>query len=293
MDQDQLKEFKEFLEKTKQVNSLTQYRYGNWIKDLDLQRLVSEGQTYLNQYVQSKGNHSQVRGAVLNLLEYTRLNKELDMPPKASGRENKRIIRSIAEVEIQSVRDYLYAKSFKKGLIFDLIYQGALRRFEIPTIRINSFKWLEWIEDPTTPCHLVIKGKGDKDRTVLINSETMLKLYGRYYEKYGLGNMKRMELFANSPHLIFTKSSGKPINEWDVWHVVNRGSLEAIGRNIRTHELRHARATELEKKGVQIRDIKSYLGHSSLATTEIYLHRAESESLEAIKKKLSSNNKNL
>jgi integrase len=254
--------------------SIEQYLY--YYKKLD-QAKISD-QEYVNQFIQSWNNNPIVRGMMLNLLEFRKLNKIIDMPPKKSGSPKKRIIRDISDEEINALRDYLYDKSFKRGLIFDLIYQGALRRVEIPTIRINSFRWKEFIENfkkgIKKPCHLIILGKRDKERTVLINFETALNIFLYYEAKYQFKNDDEINAFANSPSLVFGK-----ISEWYVWDVVHQGSRRCLGRDIRTHELRHARATELERMGVPIKDIKIYLGHSNLATTEIYLHTSEKESI--------------
>ena len=217
----------------------------------------------------------------MSFFEMTGLNRTFEMPPKRTGAVKQRIIRDISNNEIDTLRMHLYSKSFRKGLIFDLLYQGALRRAEVPTIKLNSFKWLEWIENVNDFCKLIIKGKRDKERIVLINPETAERIFNHYNRKYNFENMEQITTFANSPSLLFT-IDGKQISEWYVWNVVHTGSHQILSRDIRTHELRHCRATELEKMGVPIRDIKNYLGHSSLATTEIYLHRSEKESIETI-----------
>jgi site-specific recombinase XerD len=125
-------------------------------------------------------------------------------------------------------------------------------------------------------------GKGNKERIVLINPETAERIFEHYRKKYQLESIDKIMEFSNSQSLLFT-TNGKQISEWYVWEIIHTGSKKILGREIRTHELRHARATELEKMGVPIIDIKYYLGHSSVATTEIYLHKAERESIENIK----------
>ena len=271
MDQEQ-ENFIAYLSLTKGLmdRSIEQYIY--YYKKLDQARISD--QDYVNQFIQEWHNNPIVRGMMLNLLEFKKLNKIIDMPPKKTGSEKKRIIRDVSDQEIHAMRDYLYDKSFKKGLIFDMIYQGALRRSEIPTIRLNSFQWKQWLNNTNKPCHLIILGKRDKERTVLINPETAQKIFLHYDEKYDLSIEDNLTNFSNSPSLIFGK-----ISERYVWDVVHKGSKRCLGRDIRTHELRHARATELEKMGVPIKDIKVYLGHSNLATTEIYLHTSEKESI--------------
>lgn len=273
-----MQEYLMFLINTKKVNELTQYRYCMWMKDFEMSKI---SQDYINEYVQSKGNHSQIRGAMLSFFEMLGLHKIYDMPPKASGRKKKRIIKDVSLGEVRMVSDYLHRISLMKGLIFDLAYQGALRRFEVPTIQLNSFKWIEWLDDITKPCRLIIQGKGDKDRTVLINPTTAERIFEYYRKKYELNNIEKILMFANSPDLLFLHK-GKQMTEFMVWKIIRNGSVQALGRKIRTHELRHARATELERMGVPIKDIKNYLGHSSLATTEIYLHTSEQESIENI-----------
>jgi len=75
----------------------------------------------------------------------------------------------------------------------------------------------------------------------------------------------------------------KHINEKTIYMIARNGAEKSIGRSIRTHEIRHARATYLEDHGAGVRDIQKYLGHGDLKTTEIYLHTDEARSLDRIK----------
>lgn len=274
-------EFGQYLALTKGLCDRTLEHYLGYFRLIDLSSLPH--QEYIDAFLQMHNNNSVVRGMMLNLLRFKGLHKTLEIPPAPTGRTKKRIARSISSEEIELLREGLYSQSFMKGLIFELTYQGALRRVEIPTIRINSFQWNDWIKNPNKLCKLIIIGKGDKERTVLINPETAQKILNHYAEKYPDITIASL---TNSDQLIFANTHGKPISERIVYWIVKRGSKRFIGRDVRTHELRHCRATELERLGVQIRDIKNYLGHSNLATTEIYLHKSESESLDAIQEKL-------
>lgn len=265
------------------MKSVKDYIY--WIKDLGPTKL---SQPYINQFLQDRGNNSGVRGCMINFLEFAGMKKEFDMPSNITGRKKQRIIRDISRDEIDLLRNFLYRHSFKRGLIFDLLYQGALRRGEVPTIKLNSFKWMEWLDKLESPCELIVLGKGDKERVVLINPETAERIFNHYNAKYNFKNLDEIRAFANSPSLLFT-TEGKQISEWYVWNVIHAGSQKALGRDVRTHELRHCRATELERIGIPVRDIKNYLGHSSLATTEGYLHRSEKESIENIGRILQKN----
>lgn len=281
MDDTDLMEFGAYLSNIKRLGNRTLHEYLFYARLIDLDLLGH--QEYVDAFILSHKNNSVVRGMMLNLLRYKSLHKKIDMPERATGTTKKRLIRPISKEEINIISKGLHSNSFKHGLIFDLIYQGALRRAEIPTIRINSFQWLGWLEDTSDFCKLIVLGKGDKERTVLINPKTAQSIFDFYASK--LPNID-LSTFINSRELLFKSPNGDQLTEKIVYDVVKRGSRKYLGRDMRTHELRHARATELEKQGINIKDIKNYLGHANLTTTEMYLHRSESESLEAIRSKL-------
>ena len=276
--------FGEYLDGTKRLGSRTLSLYLNYYRMIDLDLLPK--QEYVHAFIQDHKNNPVVRAMMLNLLRFKGLHKTIELPDRATGRTKRRLIRSISTDEIEALSRGLHQESFKKGLIFDLIYQGALRRVEIPTIRINSFQWIAWSNNPNGFCKLIVIGKGDKERSVWINSSTAQKIMEFYQAK--IPNLSLPE-FANMQDLLFSTQSGDQLTEFMVYDVVKNGSKKYLGRDIRTHELRHARATELERMGVQPKDIKNYLGHSTLATTELYLHRSESESLDAIRNQLNKN----
>ena len=62
-------------------------------------------------------------------------------------------------------------------------------------------------------------------------------------------------------------------------------SKKAIGREIKTHALRSAKATDLDKNGVGITKIRDYLGHADISTTSIYLRPSHKEMVSEIKEK--------
>jgi len=69
----------------------------------------------------------------------------------------------------------------------------------------------------------------------------------------------------------------------DTWRRLWQKAIEASGVDWspRTHDLRHANATLLLKNGVDIHEVKARLGHSSIRTTERYLHRVKSQTSKA------------
>ena len=69
----------------------------------------------------------------------------------------------------------------------------------------------------------------------------------------------------------------------DVWRTTwNRAIAKSgIGWSPRTHDLRHANATQLLKNGVDVHEVKERLGHRSIKTTERYLHRLRNQQSKA------------
>jgi len=69
----------------------------------------------------------------------------------------------------------------------------------------------------------------------------------------------------------------------DVWRTTWNKAIakSAIGWFPRTHDLRHANATQLLKNGVDVHEVKERLGHQSIKTTERYLHRLRSHQSKA------------
>jgi len=166
--------------------------------------------------------------------------------------------------------------------MIELIYYGALRRFEVCTIKYNGIGWDEWFDDPSQFCEVKVMGKGRKERIILIpphSVETIIDFQFKNGQLYP--NIQPMEVLKTLKSLDGTLF--KPINERIIYGKVRAYAEKSLNRSIRTHQLRHARATHLEEKGVPIRDIQNYLGHSKLQTTEIYLHATQKQSLQRIR----------
>ena len=248
----------------------------------------SLSQEYINNFILDHHNTTIVRAFIKHYLIYQGVPDSFRLPQRASGKKPQRIVRSISEKELKIVSEYFHNSSFTKGLLFDMLYQGAMRRVEIITIRLGSFFWKEWFEEMNNFCRLVILGKGKKQRIVLINPETANSIFNHFKDEHNLDTEDKIMTFFknNKDALLFSTEEGKEMTEKQIYDIIKKLSFKAIQRDIRPHELRHCRATELEKRGVSLRDIRSYLGHTKLATTEIYLHKSGEESLDAIEEKL-------
>lgn len=234
-----------------------------------------------------KINNSISRAFIKSLLEFLDMSDKFKLPPKPIGKKKKRIIRKLTNNQIKDIRETAYHENKILGFLFDFIYYGALRRSEVSKIMINSLNWGVWADDIDKPCEMIIKlGKGNKDRIVLIPSNVVSNFLEFYMKKANINPTDMREFvstLSNTSKPIFKKRNGSALNGWKVWKVIKRLSNKAIGIEIRPHEIRHARATYLERSGMSIRSIQHYLGHSTPQITETYLHTTTKQSLKKVK----------
>jgi integrase/recombinase XerC len=110
-------------------------------------------------------------------------------------------------------------------------------------------------------------GKGSKERIVPLGQPAIAALDNWI-------NNARSELASQSSgSAVFIGSRGKRIDQRVARSVVYQ-AMEAIGsdKKFGPHTLRHSAATHLLEGGADLRTVQEILGHSSLATTQIYTH---------------------
>ncbi len=200
--------------------------------------------------------------------------KELDspklkrsMPKYLSLDEAKRLLGAVHGRD--SVRDLC---------IITLFLNCGMRLSELANINIKDMK-----EDTIT-----IIGKGNKERTIYLNSACMASIanYLRVRPSDGLCDKDRDALFVSNQH---RRMSIKTIQHL-VKKYLNLAGLDTTKYS--THKLRHTAATLLYRYGeVDIRILQEILGHKNMSTTEIYTHLDNQQLRQAVQKHpLSENN---
>jgi len=112
----------------------------------------------------------------------------------------------------------------------------------------------------------VRSGKGDKDREVVLEEKSRASI-DRYLTERALAGIGSPLLF--------------PVGTVTVERIIRRAAKDAgIPRRVTPHMLRHTLATALLSRGCDIRYIQKLLGHSSVATTQIYTH-VDTQALQA------------
>ena len=141
--------------------------------------------------------------------------------------------------------------------MIEVLYATGIRVSEICGLDLRSID-----ESRNT---LQVMGKGSKERVVPIGIPALNAL--RHYLK-----VARLELVGEkSGSAVFLGSRGSRIDQRTVREVVYQ-AMSAVGSKMGPHGLRHTAATHLLEGGADLRTVQEILGHSSLATTQIYTH---------------------
>ena len=134
-----------------------------------------------------------------------------------------------------------------------LIANTGIRREEITNLKLRNLDLVNG--------ELKLIGKGDKERTVLLN-DVAIKVIKDYLK------IREKHKFANSPYIFLTERSEK-LNKDTVNYIFN--SYCDGGCKVRVHSLRHHMATSAIEQGVlTLPELQNQLGHSNLNTVGIY-----------------------
>ena len=145
----------------------------------------------------------------------------------------------------------------RDSAMLEVAYSTGMRASEVCGLRFESL-------DLET--RLVrIRGKGGKERIVPVGSHAVRSL-DRYV------NRSRPEFLSDSPTpYIFLNYRGGPLSRISFWKMLKKyAAMAGLPADVTPHTLRHSFATHLVEGGADLRAVQELLGHSSIATTQIY-----------------------
>ncbi len=148
--------------------------------------------------------------------------------------------------------------------ILELLYSSGLRVSELIGLNRDHVN--------TTRREFTVRGKGQKDRPVFISKSaaTQLELYLRARTDSLIPLFLSYSRNTQAPS---TSGDYRRLNQRSVQRMVAKyARLAGITKHVSPHTMRHSFATDLLMNGADIRSVQSMLGHSSIATTQVYTH---------------------
>ena len=177
-------------------------------------------------------------------------------PPKAPRRLPKAI--TVAQVE-----DLLNAVSgddpvaVRDRAILELLYATGARITEVVSLDLDD------LVDPTL---LRVLGKGSKERIVPVGRFAQSAL-----EAYLVRTRPLLAVNGKGTPALFLNQRGGRLSRQSAWQIIHDAAETAnLPGEISPHTLRHSFATHLLEGGADVRVVQELLGHSSVATTQIY-----------------------
>ena len=147
--------------------------------------------------------------------------------------------------------------------MLELMYSSGLRVSELVGLQLNQVN---------TRLGLVrLVGKGSKERVVPVGEEAL-----HWLQRYLQRARPALQATGAINDALFLSSRGTAITRQAFWQNIKKHLLTAGVKTVFSpHSLRHAFATHLLNHGADLRTLQMLLGHSSLSTTQIYTHIAQ------------------
>ncbi|WP_034259096.1 tyrosine-type recombinase/integrase [Altibacter lentus] len=193
--------------------------------------------------------------------------KQIEINPLLKHRAlktSKKLQVPFSEKEVTQVLDALETANDFEGvrnkLMVELFYSTGMRRTELVHIKLKNIS--------ATEKNLKVLGKRNKERIIPLLPSVCLTLsnYLRYREQLE---------HISDPEYLFLSVKGVKIYETLVYRIINSYFSKASEKVKRSpHILRHSFATHLLNEGADLNAVKELLGHSSLASTQVYTHNS-------------------
>lgn len=155
-------------------------------------------------------------------------------------------------------------------LILQLFYNTGIRQAELLNLKESQID--------KSNSNLKVLGKGNKERILPVSSNLM-ELLQQYMDA------KRSQFNQFDSELLLVNMKGRKLYPKYVYNVVKKylSGVTTIDKRS-PHVLRHSFATHLMNGGAELNAVKELLGHSSLASTQVYTHNSIRKLQEIYKK---------
>ena len=179
----------------------------------------------------------------------------------------KKLQVPFSEKEIEDVLEILKEEDsflgLRNKLIVELFYSTGMRRGELVNLKLND------ISDSQKT--IKVLGKRNKERIIPLLPSALNTIASYIDYRKSLSSIKDV-------HYLLLTEKGAKVYETLVYRVINNYFSKASEKVKKSpHILRHSFATHLLNEGADIKSVKELLGHSSLASTQIYANNSISK----------------
>lgn len=182
---------------------------------------------------------------------HTKFREPIQLPKTIPLNTIERLLTTIYSYHRTAKTDYSRRSSLQAIAIIELLFATGIRISELCSIETDD------IDLANTS--IKINGKGKKERLLHVGNAACISALSNYRHEF------EEEISASG--LFF------PISDQGARRMIRKYcSLADIEMHITPHMFRHTFATSLLEADVDIRYIQEFLGHSSIAITEIYTH---------------------
>jgi integrase/recombinase XerD len=169
----------------------------------------------------------------------------------------------LSYIEIEAIvtqPDITRPDGLRNRALLEMLYACGLRASEAGTVQQRDILWEAEV--------VRIFGKGSKERVIPCGT-TALHWIAEYqrtarplWSKPG----------GKSDDALFLNQRGGALSRMSVWNIVHDSAVQAGVNDVHPHLFRHSFATHLLEGGANLRAVQEMLGHSDIATTQIYTH---------------------
>ena len=277
--------FREYLQLEKNYSPHTVLAYWN-----DIVSFESFNSLHFEQHDIDQANYSQIRSWIVSLVDahvsnvsvnrkmaslkayykFLLKTKQIEASPllkHKSLKTPKKIQIPFSEKEVDAVLLFMQNpvgfEAVRDKLIVDLLYTTGMRRTELIHLKLANVNF--------GASTIKVLGKRNKERIIPILPVINCQFESYLKERTGLENIIDEEYF-------FLSKKGVKINESFVYRLIN-SYFSTVSEKVKKspHILRHTFATHLLNNGADLNSVKELLGHSSLASTQVYTHNSLTE----------------
>ena len=284
---DHLNDFLDWLEIEKGLSSKTQENYSrflkkflNWLKKNKIENLkphelspnhVWDYRTYLARQKSPRTQESLKKStqnyyliALRSLLSFFTERDILSLPSDKIKLARKKDGKVVSFLDLEQLERLFKAPNtstfhgLRDRAILEVFFSTGMRIAELVNLNRNQIK----ITSQTNELSITIIGKGSKPRIVYFSEKSIdwLKKYLQKRDKI----VDQTALFVSKKGRLTPRSIQKNIKKYAI--------QAGLPLTTTPHVMRHSFSTDLLNKGVDIRVLQEFLGHSSITATQIYAH---------------------